>query len=68
MLETIEFLADMLPQLSSEGIRLITIMTGSGCHATGGKLGKTRIRPAVERFLQSHGYHYNKIMDQCYLS
>lgn len=61
--EAIEFLTEMLPQLADEGLQTIRIVTGSGHHSAGSS-GKARLRPAVERFLNSEGYHYSEIPDQ----
>ena len=61
--EAIEFLAEMLPQLADDGLQAIRIVTGSGHHSAGSS-GKARLRPAVERFLNSEGYHYSEIPDQ----
>lgn len=63
MAEAIEFLIEMLPQLANEGLQTIRIVTGTGHHSSGPQ-GKARLRPAVERFLQSEEYQYSEVPDQ----
>lgn len=62
--EAIEFLVEMLPQLAAEGLTTIRLVTGSGHHSLMGHHGKARLRPAVERYLNTEGYSYSEVPDQ----
>ncbi len=61
--EAVEFLAQMLPQLSDEGMESICLVTGSGHHSQG-STGNARLLPAVERFLITEGYQFTPVADR----
>ncbi|KAG7395334.1 hypothetical protein PHYBOEH_003896 [Phytophthora boehmeriae] len=60
--EAVEFLTQMLPKLSDEGVDSIYLVTGSGHHSKGPD-GNARLLPAVERFLGAEGYQYQPVAD-----
>ena len=61
--EAIEFLSEILPELASDGLTGIRIVTGTGNHTTIHD-GRSRLRPAVQRYLSDQGYEFGEIPDQ----